>query len=203
MKRFRVIAIAALVLLLLGSMLVRLNIESASVPPLPPAAADDILSAGSPPQTPVQTPDLSPEPTPSERIYTCTVEIRCDTVTDTTKLENEAVIPYIPPDGTILAETVVEFVPGETAFDVLKRATRDNGIQLEFRQDNVYTGGVNIEGIGYLYDFDAGGLSGWMYKVNEQFPNKGTAGFLVSEGDALVWVYTCDLGLDVGDNSTW
>lgn len=169
--------------------------------PAPPPAETPVPVA-TPAPTPEPTPVPTPEP-PEEHIYYCTVEIRCDTVTDTSKLENEAVIPFIPADGTILGRTKVEFTPGETAFDVLKRATRDHGIHLEFRQDNVYTGGINIEGIGFLYDHDAGPLSGWMYKVNEQFPNKGTAGFVVSEGDALVWVYTCDLGMDVGDNSIW
>ena len=27
--------------------------------------------------------------------------------------------------------------------------------------------------------------------------------FKRQDGDAIVWVYTCDLGRDVGDNSVW
>ena len=193
------------------------DITLAPTPTQQPDAPTETLPAEAPGPTettqPVETEapvELPPEETlapvpvpPVEQAKYCTVEIRCDTVTDTSKLENEAVIPYIPADGTMLAATKVEFCDGETVFDVLKRATRDNGIHLEFRQDNVYTGGISVEGLGYLYDMDAGPLSGWMYKVNEQFPNKGCAGFYVSEGDAIVWVYTCDLGMDVGDNSIW
>lgn len=152
---------------------------------------------------PAENKENSSDEEVTDKPPTCTVEVRCDTVVDTSKLENEAVIPYIPADGVILPTTVVEFIPGETAFDVLKRATRANDIQLEFRGDPVYSGGINIEGIGYLYDFDAGALSGWMYKVNEQFPNHGTNSYYVEDGDVLVWVYTCDLGVDVGDNSVW
>lgn len=134
---------------------------------------------------------------------TCTFEIRCDTLTDHSKVENEAILPYIPKDGTILAKTEVEFTEGETVFDVLKRITREKDIQMEFRDDPLYTGGAYIEGINYLYEFDGGGLSGWMYKVNGKFPNYGCAGYKLKAGEEVVWVYTCDLGTDVGDNSHW
>lgn len=133
----------------------------------------------------------------------CTFEIRCDTLTDTSKVENEAILPYIPSDGTVLAETEVEFTEGDTVFDALQKVCRDKDVQMEFRNDKLYTGGAYIEGIGYLYEFDGGPLSGWMYKVNGQFPNYGCAGYTLKDGDKVVWVYTCDLGADVGDNSTW
>ena len=32
------------------------------------------------------------------------------------------------------------------------------------------TGGAYIEGIGNLYEFDCGSVSGWMYRVNGEFP---------------------------------
>ncbi|MGN1007535.1 MAG: DUF4430 domain-containing protein [Butyricicoccus sp.] len=153
------------------------------------------------PSAPVQ-PSAPPTAEPVPVVHTCTLEIRCDTVTDTSKLENEAVIPYIPADGTILAATEVEYTPGESVFDVLKRTTRAKDIQMEFREDALYSGAY-IEGIQYLYEFDGGSLSGWMYRVNGQFPNYGCSQYTVQDGDAIVWMYTCDLGRDVGDNSTW
>lgn len=147
------------------------------------------------------------EPTaPSEEeddgCFVCTIEILCETVVDTSKLENPAVAPYVPADGVILAPLEVEFTPGESVFDILLRATRQQNIQMEFRDDNLYSGKY-IEGINYLYELDGGPLSGWMYKVNGQFPNYGCAAYTVEDNDAIVWMYTCDLGLDVGDNSTW
>lgn len=156
-----------------------------------------------PEPTPVETPvpDVTPEPVePTGPV--CTLEIRCDTVVDTSKLENPAVAPYVPVDGVILATTQFEFTPGESVFDVLLRATRSMGIHMEFRDDSLYSGKY-IEGINYLYEMDGGPLSGWMYKVDGQFPNYGCAAYTVEPGDAIVWMYTCDLGLDVGDNSTW
>lgn len=149
------------------------------------------------------TPDATPAPSsePEEK-NTCFVEIRCDTVMDTSVIENEAVIPYLPADGVVLAETEVELQEGDSAFDVLNRVCRDKNIQMEFRQDGAYSG-YYIEGINYLYEFDAGALSGWMYKVNEKFPNYGCSRYEMQPGDKMIWVYTTDLGRDVGDNSEW
>ena len=58
-----------------------------------------------------------------------------------------------------------------------------------------------IEGIGNLYEFDCGNESGWMYCVNDQFPNYGCSHHMLADGDVIRWKYTCDLGRDVGDNS--
>jgi len=56
-----------------------------------------------------------------------------------------------------------------------------------------------IEGIGNLYEFDCGPESGWMYKVNGWFPNFGCSSYPLSDGDNIVWCYTCNgLGADVG-----
>lgn len=46
-----------------------------------------------------------------------------------------------------------------------------------------------------------GPLSGWMYKVNGEFPGYGSSKYKLSNGDVIEWVYTCDLGRDVGN--TW
>ena len=37
-----------------------------------------------------------------------------------------------------------------------------------------------------------------MYRVNGEFPNKGCSDYKLSDGDFIEWVYTCDLGRDVG-----
>lgn len=134
--------------------------------------------------------------------YHCTMEIYCTTLLNEENIDNEAIIPYIPEDGVLLAQTTIEFTEGENAFDVLIKACRANDIHYDFREDSMYSGAY-IEGIGYLYEFDGGPLSGWMYKVNGQFPNYGCKRYIVQDGDAIVWMYTCDLGRDVGDNSVW
>lgn len=136
------------------------------------------------------------------RTFHCTMNIVCTTLLNEENIDNEAIIPYIPKDGIILPTTTIEFTEGQNAFDIILKACRANDIQFEFREDALYSGAY-VEGINYIYEFDGGGLSGWMYKVNGQFPNYGCKRYIVQDGDEIVWMYTCDLGRDVGDNSVW
>lgn len=136
-------------------------------------------------------PDV-PEP------VTVTISIRCDTLSsDMSKLENPAIEDYIPADGVILKTTTYQGTTDNTVFDVLNTVCRNNDIQLEFSYTPLYES-YYIEGINYLYEFDGGNLSGWMYKVNGWFPNYGCSSYYLSDGDVIEWVYTCDLGYDVG-----
>ena len=82
-------------------------------------------------------------------------------------------------------------------FNVLQREMRKAGIHMEFEDTPMYNSAY-IEGINNLYEFDCGELSGWMYKVNGWFPNYGCSRYQLKEGDVIEWVYTCDLGVDVG-----
>ena len=53
-------------------------------------------------------------------------------------------------------------------------------------------GSYYVRGIAHLYEMDAGDNSGWLYSVNGKRPELGASGFLVSEGDAVLWRYTCN-----------
>lgn len=135
---------------------------------------------------------------PAAKNIDVTIEIRCDTLaSDLSKLENPALESYIPADGTILPTTKVTVKEGTTVFDVLNKVCRDKGIQVESSYTPAY-GSYYVEGINHLYEFDGGKLSGWMYKVNGWFPNYGCSAYTLKDGDVIVWVYTCDLGNDVG-----
>lgn len=134
-----------------------------------------------------------------EEKISVTISIRCDTVAkDLSKLTNQSVKPYIPSNGVILGTTTYKCTTETTVFDVLNTVCRNKGIQLEFSYTPMYES-YYIEGINYLYEFDAGSTSGWMYKVNGWFPNYGCSSYYLSDGDVIEWVYTCDLGADVGD----
>ena len=104
-------------------------------------------------------------------------------------------------DGVLLAATTVAFSQGESVFNVLQRTMKQQKLHLEFVQTPLYNSAY-IEGICNLYAFDAGDLSGWMYSVNGVFPNYGCSQYTLQDGDAVCWVYTCDLGADVGAEST-
>ncbi len=123
----------------------------------------------------------------------CTLSVRCDNALG--KTEEKAEI--LPEDGVIFPASRVSFTQGESVFDVLYRTLRENKIHMEFSETPLY-GSTYIEGIGNLYEFDCGALSGWMYRVNGTFPNYGCSSYILSDGDVVEWVYTCDLGKDVG-----
>ena len=139
---------------------------------------------------------LRPE---KEEPVTVTLEIRCDTLSnDMDRLENPAIKDYIPKDGVILERTTYKGTTNNTVFDALNTLCRNNDIQLEFSYTPLYAS-YYIEGINYLYEFDGGPQSGWMYKVNDWFPNYGCSSYYLKDGDTIVWCYTCEgLGTDVG-----
>lgn len=128
----------------------------------------------------------------------CRITIVCDTILRSQERLDPAKLPYVPADGVILRETVVEFKEGETVFDVLQRACTACDIQLEYSWTPLYDS-YYIEGISHLYEFDCGNESGWMYKVNDRFPNYGCSAYALQGGEEIVWCYTCEgLGADVG-----
>ena len=128
----------------------------------------------------------------------CTITIRCDTVFDNVEALDEAKKPYVPEDGQILPVVTVEFIPGETVFDVLKRVCDAADLQIEYSWTPLYDN-YYIEGINYLYEFDCGFESGWMYQVNGWFPNYGCSDYELKGGEEILWVYTCvGLGMDLG-----
>lgn len=133
---------------------------------------------------------------------TVTLEIRCDTLSNNMdKLENPAIEDYIPKDGIILEKTTYKGTTDNTVFDALNTLCRNNDIQLEFNYTPIYAS-YYIEGINYLYEFDGGPQSGWMYKVNDWFPNYGCSSYYLKDGDTIVFCYSCEgLGTDVGAES--
>ena len=132
-----------------------------------------------------------------DRPYTCTVSISCAALLDNMDALEEGKRRLVPADGVLLPETQAAFAEGDSVFDILQRVCRDNGLHMESSFTPVY-GSAYIEGIGNLYEFDGGSLSGWMYAVNDLFPNYGCSQYLPQDGDVIRWVYTCDLGRDVG-----
>lgn len=128
---------------------------------------------------------------------TCTLEIRCDTLlTQLDKVPAEKVT-LVPEDGIMLAATKVEFIGGESVFDVFRKVLREEKIHFEYVDASAYDS-VYIEGIGNIYEFDCGPQSGWMFSVNDVYPGLGCSAYTLADGDVIVFSYTCDLGADLG-----
>ena len=161
-------------------------------PAVPPAQNEAPTQASDTPASPDE-----PEPPVENSVPTCTVSISCTTILEDPERLNAEKADLVPADGVLLAPTAVEFTEGESVFDVLKRVCRENKIHMEFSETPVYQSAY-VEGIGNLYEFDCGEGSGWMYRVNGEFPNYGCSRYTLADGDTVEWVYTCDFGADVG-----
>ena len=149
-------------------------------------------------------PEGKPEPVEPQEAKTdqqkklyCTLSITCNTVLSNMDKLNPDKAEIVPQDGVIFEKQTVEFFEGESVFNVLLRETRKNKIHMEFAKTPMFNSNY-IEGIHNLYEFDCGELSGWIYRVNGWFPNYGCSRYQLKDGDVIEWVYTCDLGRDVG-----
>lgn len=116
-----------------------------------------------------------------------TITLRCDTIQDKSE-------EHIPDNGIILESTQFEISENTTVYDVLCAVTAKNKIHMETEGngDSVYVSGINN-----IYEFDFGELSGWMYFVNGKAPSVSCGEYIVSDGDEIQWLYTCNLGEDL------
>jgi len=132
-----------------------------------------------------------------DKELTCTLSVTCKSILNNMHLFNMDKLEVLPEDGVIYEAQTVTFYEGESVFDVLLREMKKNKIHMEFVMTPIYNS-YYIEGINNLYEFDCGELSGWMYRVNGWFPNYGCSRYMLKDGDVVEWIYTCDLGRDIG-----
>lgn len=133
----------------------------------------------------------------TDKEMTCVLSVRCDTILNNLSKFNSDKMDILPQEGVIFAEREVTFYEGESVFNVTLREMKKNKIHMEFVNTPIYNSAY-IEGIGNIYEYDCGELSGWMYSVNGWFPNYGCSRYELKQGDKIEWQYTCDLGADVG-----
>lgn len=137
------------------------------------------------------------EQTVTPEKHTCTFSISCASVLAQIDSLPDAVKEVVPDGGVLLPPHRVTFQEGESVFDVLSRVCREEHLHMEYTNTPIYNSAY-IEGIGNLYEFDCGAGSGWMYRVNGWFPNYGCSRYTVKDGDVIEWLYTCNLGRDIG-----
>lgn len=173
--------------------------HAASAVPAETAAA---ASAAEKPQA-TSVPADKPQPvepqeqTVKEVKHRCTISVSCAAAWERRAEWAESVAEVIPENGVILQPVHVTYYEGESVFDVLQRVCKSRYVPMEFTSTPLYNTAY-IEGIGNLYEFDCGAGSGWMYKVNGWFPNYGCSRYAVRDGDVIEWLYTCNLGRDIG-----
>ena len=183
------------------------NINSPAATELPTDALTEKEESGSAPEQGVQIlgaqhPNMrgpaEPESVnPGDESFTVTLSVRVDMILYNMHLLNREKHELVPPDGIIFPATEVTAYAGESVFNLLQREMRRAGIHMSSRFTPVFNSAY-VEAINNLYEFDAGALSGWMYRVNGWFPNFGASRYLLNPGDQIEWLYTVDLGRDLG-----
>lgn len=140
----------------------------------------------------------APPASSGEGELTCTLYIDCKTILSNMEELDPDKAELIPEDGVILETSEVAFSEGESVYDILLRELRARGIHIESTFTPVYDSAY-VEGINNIYEFDCGPLSGWEYRVNGEFPNYGCSAYYPKQGDKIEFLYTCDLGADIGN----
>lgn len=123
------------------------------------------------------------------KVVNCTVTIDCSSISGNgaltaagnPQLEAYAANPTILSVNINVSDTNDD---GKVGVDeAIKQACDANGIQYEFKSSS-YLSGMN-----YLYEFNAGPNSGWMYKVNGRVPNKGCNSYYLNGSEDVLWYY--------------
>ncbi len=138
----------------------------------------------------------------------CFVTIDCKNIKNNLSSLKKGKKAFVPQSGYILKDARVPFEEGESAFDALKRACKENvctdnceyckkgGIQLEFSFTPAYKS-YYVEGIHQLYEKDCGSFSGWMFSVNGKFSDASSSEYLLKAGDKITFAYTASMGDDL------
>lgn len=132
----------------------------------------------------------------TEDSQTVWLEIDCSKAIESGKLSDKQM--ELQKDRYIVKNQQFVLRDGDTVFDLLKRACRYKNIQMEYQgvDQNNYNS-VYIQGINYVYEFDCGEYSGWVFLVNGEQVQGSCGKYMPKDGDRISWVYTLDLGRDL------
>lgn len=108
--------------------------------------------------------------------------------------------------GTVIEAVEVPFVKGDSIADVTVRLLDALGMEYEFTgtvDSGFYLAALkNFELNGTYYptlgEFDGGKDSGWCVRLNNWHIDRSAAEIEVGDEDVVSWLYTCQLGADIG-----
>ena len=136
--------------------------------------------------------------TTQDNTLKCTLSISCANALNHPGDLDEEIMEILPADGWLLKPEQFEFTEGESVYDLMVRVCRERKIHFDTTFTPIYNSAY-VKGIGNLYEFDCGENSGWMYRVNDWFPNYGVSRYVLKNGDTVSFLYSCDGGFDVGE----
>lgn len=166
--------------------------QSKQQPSPSPETAQPVETSSSAPQhielTPVPTTSAQQATASENEKITVTFSVKCHNAINYGILSQGSFAQVLPADGIILRTSSIEVKNGESVMSALKKILKENRITYSIASSGY------VRTISGLSEFDCGPYSGWMYKVNGNFPNVSTKSYPLREGDRVEFVYTCNMG---------
>lgn len=119
---------------------------------------------------------------------TCTVEIECRQILSHMDQLKPGHEEYVPANGIIMSTCTVTVENGSSVYDALKTACNKSSVSINAK---IGAYGTYIAGFNNLDEKDCGRQSGWLYSVNGKTPPKSCDKYTLSDGDVIVFSYTC------------
>lgn len=136
--------------------------------------------------TPAQTADLS-------RL------VRISLTIDATRAYNNASLPQnikdgLQNEGMLIKNAMLTLSEGKTVAETFS-LLRTYDIVIVSESGAAGTFVTSIQG---LENGACGAASGWLFRVNGEFPSEGIDSIELHNGDKVEWLFSCDGGADVG-----
>lgn len=126
--------------------------------------------------------------TTTSSTITCTVTVECKSILKNTDKLADGHAPYVPSDGYFINSCTVTLDNGSSAYDAVQLACNKQGVHMT----TVNSGyGKYVKGFNNIDEKDCGSQSGWLYFVNGSSPSKSCSKYKLSNGDNVVFSYTC------------
>ena len=126
--------------------------------------------------------------TTASSTITCSVTVECTSVLEHMDELKDGHEDYVPSDGYIISNYSVTLPNNSTAYDAVKTACENRGITMNAVSSSY---GKYIAGFNNIDEKDCGSQSGWLYFVNGKSPSKSCNKYTLSNGDNVVFSYTC------------
>ncbi|MDF9867756.1 hypothetical protein OKW22_001334 [Bacilli bacterium PM5-3] len=107
---------------------------------------------------------------------------------------NDSYKKYVPESGYLVKDLQVELKSEKNIIEVLDAISKKEGFTVNYSEmgTSKYVSAINNIEAGLV-----GGYSGWLCKVNGEFPTTGLEEVVLKDGDIVTFMYTADGGKDV------
>ena len=120
------------------------------------------------------------------------ISIDCSKISENMDaIENEAIRDLVPEDGIIFAEAAIGTGNEGSIMDATIELCK--ALKLPFDNSQGY-----LTMLANISAGDCGGWSGWLVKINGEFPQVGADEIDLQNGDTIEWIYSLDGGQDIG-----